>query len=75
MPDYSENPVGRVDNLHHVEGLLSVNDRAAKKKEQQKQNQQDRQDKEGEEEVLDESQQPQRTAVIKSEDGHIDFCA
>ena len=35
MPDYNDKPVSRVDNLHHIEGLVSVSDRVARRKEEQ----------------------------------------
>lgn len=75
MPDYSDKSVSRVDNLHHVEGLISVNDRGARRKEQQEQKQHRHNSGENLEEAAEESQEQRRSIDIISEDGHIDFKA
>lgn len=71
MPDYSEQNVAPFDSLHHVEGLVSVSDRVARRKQEQ----QRRQQKRREQQKTTDSGAPQTPESAGRDDGHIDFRA
>lgn len=75
MPDYNDNPVSRVDNLHHIEGLVSVSDRVARRKEEQKRKKERKEKKKDEQHKPEEEDEQQDKENINVEDGHIDFRA
>jgi transcription antitermination factor NusG len=75
MPDYNDTPVSRVDNLHHVEGLVSVSDRVARRKEEQQRKKERKEKKIDEVQTPDEETEQEEKENISVEDGHIDFRA
>lgn len=75
MPDYNDNPVKPLDNLHHVEGLISVSDRVARRKEEQKRRQQQKDKQKAQQQVDEDNNENETEDLVKGEDGHIDFRA
>jgi len=74
MPDYTEQNLAPLDPLHHVEGLVSLSDRVARRKqEQQRRRQKQRQYEEDQTDADTPSTPPPEAAG--EDDGHIDFCA
>ena len=75
MPDYNEKPVSPVNNLHHIEGLVSVSDRVARRKEEQRRRQQQKAKQQAQMEAPDELNEDEQTDDVDCQDGHIDFRA
>ena len=75
MPDYNDQPVKPLDNLHHVEGLISISDRVARRKEEQKRRQQNKDKKKDQQQDNEDNNENEPEDIVKSEDGHIDFRA
>jgi len=71
MPDYNDNSFAPVDPLHHVEGLVSLSDRVARRKEEQRRRRQKQRQRQNEQTDADPGSAPPRQA----DDGHIDFRA
>lgn len=75
MPDYNDQNVKPLDNLHHVEGLISVSDRVARRKKEQKRRQEQKDKKKAQHQTDEDNIENEPEDIVKGEDGHIDFRA
>ena len=78
MPDYTDQNLVPLDPLHHVEGLVSLSDRVARrKKEQERRRQQKhrRYEEESTEADVPSEPGPPGSEIDDDNDEHIDFCA
>ncbi|MBE0534100.1 MAG: hypothetical protein IH624_00420 [Phycisphaerae bacterium] len=74
MPDYNDHNLTPVDPFHHVERLLSVSDRVARRKQEQRRRREKKNSRDAKEEQAD-AGVPAPPKESRQDDGHIDFCA
>jgi hypothetical protein len=73
MPDYNDQHLTPIDPLHHVEGLVSLSDRVARRKEEQQRRRRNKERQDQQEPTDSGSSGPPESGG--PEDGHIDFRA
>lgn len=79
MPDYSDHNLTPVDRLHHVEGLVSLSDRVARRKEEQQRRRERKGRQQDDERDASDAESPsgevQAPRPEGDDDEHIDFRA
>lgn len=75
MPDYTDQNLAPLDPLHHVEGLVSLSDRVARRKEEQQRRRRQKQGRHEEDQTDADTPSTPTPDAAGDDDGHIDFRA